>query len=288
MTDQPKKEWTKESVLIAIRECAEKLGHAPSLTELRIHTGALERHVRKYFLTYKRALTECGMVREGSGYMVPPEALFKDWAELVRKMGKIPNINEYDMYSQYSHRPLVRRFGNWRQAQAGLLTMVEENDWEVEWKDVVDVLRTHLKESGMPVRTCRRRNATASELGIFTDRPMYGPPVVPVPLAHGPVNEAGVVFLFGMLAAQLGFVVTRIQTEFPDCEAMWEVQPDVWQRVRVEFEYESRNFVRHMHNAEECDVIVCWLHNWAECPLKVVELRKQIAKIATIAKIAEI
>ena len=142
-----------------------------------------------------------------------------------------------------------------------------------------------VRDAGEDVQTAQ---CHGNELGIFTDRPTYGPPVVPVPLAHGPVNEAGVVFLFGMLAAQLGFVVTRIQTEFPDCEAMWEVQPEVWQRVRVEFEYESRNFVRHLHNAEECDVIVCWLHNWAECPLKVVELRKQIAKIATTAKIAEI
>jgi hypothetical protein len=261
---------SKEEVLNAIRECAEKLGHPPSLTELRIHTGVLERHVRKHYLTHKRALAECGMVREGSGYMVPAEALFKDWAGLVRSMGKIPNINEYDMYSKYSHRPLVRRYGNWRQAQMGLLTLAEESGWEVEWKDVVDVLRAHVKELGMPVRTCRRRNATAGEMEIFTDRPIYGPLVTPTPLAHGPVNEMGVVFLFGALAAKLGFVVTRIQPEFPDCEAMWEIRPGIWQRVRIEFEYESRNFVRHLHDPEACDLIVCWEHNWPECPLRVM------------------
>ena len=118
---------SKEEVVAAMRECAGKLGHPPSLTELRINTGVLERHVRKYFLTYKRALAECAMVREGSGYQVSVEALFKDWAALARSMGKIPNINEYDMYSKYSHRPLVRRYGNWRQAQAGLLMLAEEN-----------------------------------------------------------------------------------------------------------------------------------------------------------------
>ena len=74
------------------------------------------------------------------------------------------------------------------------------------------------------------------------------------------------VYLFGMLAAQLGFVVTRMQREFPDCEAMRQVQPNQWQRVRVEFEFESRSFLTHRHSPEDCDLIVCWVHNWSECP----------------------
>ena len=276
MTDRNKKDWTKENVLNAIRECAEKLGHPPSLLELRQHSGVEERHIRKHFLRYQRALAECGMMREGSGYRVPEEALFKDWAELARRLGKVPNINEYDMYSRYSHRPLVSRFGNWRQVPMGMVALAEENGLEVEWKDVVDVARAHLRQAGEPTRTSKR-NSTPNEDGIFADRPTYGPPVIAVPLAHGPVNEAGVVFLFGMLAAQLGFVVTRIQAEFPDCEAMWEVKPGVWQRVRIEFEYESQNFVRHLHNAEECDLIICWVHNWKKCPIRVVELRKALS-----------
>jgi hypothetical protein len=265
---------TKEEVLVSIRECAEKIGHAPSLTELRINTGVMERHVRKHFLTYKRALEECGMVREGAGFKVSPEALFKDWAELVRSTGKLPTLAEYDMHSKYSHRPLISRFGSWRQVPMGLLGLAEENGWEVEWKDVVDVLRERWRDAGMSVKTCKRQRLTPAEMGIFTDRPTYGPPVLQMPLAHGPTNELGVVFLFGFLALKLGFVVTRIQPEFPDCEAMLEVQPGIWQRVRVEFEKEGRNFVRHLHNVAEADVIVCWEHNWPECPLKVVELKK--------------
>ena len=55
------------------------------------------------------------------------------------------------------------------------------------------------------------------------------------------------------------------------------MQPGVWQRVRIEFEYESKNFVKHLHKAENCDVIVCWEHNWPECPLRVVELKKVLS-----------
>jgi hypothetical protein len=97
--------------------------------------------------------------------------------------------------------------------------------------------------------------------------------MVPAALAHGPMNEAGVVYLFGMMAESQRFVATHIQTEFPDCEAMWEILPGKWQRVKIEFEYESRNFLKHLHEVKDCDVIVCWVHNWPECPLEVVELR---------------
>ena len=46
-----------------------------------------------------------------------------------------------------------------------------------------------------------------------------------------------------------------------------------WQLVPIEFEYESRNFLQHLHDPNGCDLIVCWEHNWPECPLEVVELR---------------
>jgi hypothetical protein len=95
-------------------------------------------------------------------------------------------------------------------------------------------------------------------------------------LSHGPTNENGVIFLFGTVAQELGFKVQRIQAEFPDCEAMRQIEPGMWQRVRIEFEFESRNFLVHMHEVTKCDVIVCWRHNWADCPLEVVELRELV------------
>jgi hypothetical protein len=92
-------------------------------------------------------------------------------------------------------------------------------------------------------------------------------------MAYGPVNEAGVVYLFGTLAERLGFMMLRMQSDFPDGEAMRRIEEERWERVRIEFEYESRNFLKHMHDAHECDLIVCWRHNWPECPLEVLELR---------------
>jgi hypothetical protein len=39
----------------------------------------------------------------------------------------------------------------------------------------------------------------------------------------------------------------------------------------------SRNFLKHGHRVEDCDMIVCWVHNWPECPLHVLELKEMIA-----------
>jgi len=103
---------------------------------------------------------------------------------------------------------------------------------------------------------------------------VYGASLIKTALGFAPVNEMGVVYLFGMMADKLGFVVTWMGTEYPDCEAIREVEPGRWQRVRIEFEFESRNFLRHFHDPEECDLIVCWEHNWAESPLEVVELKR--------------
>jgi len=114
---------------------------------------------------------------------------------------------------------------------------------------------------------------------VQTNRPVYGASLIGSAMGFAPVNEIGVVYLFGVMAGKLGFTVTWMGTEFPDCEAIREVEPERWQRVRIELEYESRNFLRHFHDPTECDLIVCWEHNWADCPLEVLELKEQIAKI---------
>jgi hypothetical protein len=106
------------------------------------------------------------------------------------------------------------------------------------------------------------------------DRPMLVAPTRPCGLAYEPVNEMGVLALFCMLSRQLGFVIESVQAGFPDCEAKIEVEPGRWQHFRIEFEYESRNFKDHRHDPEQCDLIVCWRHNWKDCPpnLQVLEL----------------
>ncbi len=100
-------------------------------------------------------------------------------------------------------------------------------------------------------------------------------------LIHAPTNEQGINFLFGMVAADLGYAVECLMTRhFPDCNGARRVAKGKWQRVRIEFEYLSRNFAHHGHDPKKCDVIVCWEHNWPGCPLEVLELRTAIRTMA--------
>jgi hypothetical protein len=102
----------------------------------------------------------------------------------------------------------------------------------------------------------------------------YGDPIDFRGLRHEPVNEQGVVFLFGIVARELGYLVEAVQAGYPDCEAKRQIGPGKWQRVRIEFEYESRNFRDHGHPVNGCDIIVA-PHN-----LEVLELRTAIKALA--------
>jgi hypothetical protein len=124
----------------------------------------------------------------------------------------------------------------------------------------------------------------SSNLGILPidSSNIYGDFVNFRGLQHAPVNEQGVVFLFGMICRELGYVVEIVRSGFPDCEAKRKVRdsPARWQRVRIEFEYESRSFRSHGHDPNLCDVIVCWVHNWPDCPIEVLELRNAMANLS--------
>lgn len=105
-------------------------------------------------------------------------------------------------------------------------------------------------------------------------RPTYGQPMDFRGLRHEPVNEQGVVLLFGMVAKELGYIVESVQSGFPDCEAKRQIAPQRWQRVHLEFEFASRNYRDHGHPLTGCDIIVCWRHNWPDHPahLEILEL----------------
>ena len=115
---------------------------------------------------------------------------------------------------------------------------------------------------------------------VIPGRPVMGAPFMLHGLACEPVNEAGVMFLFGMVAHRLGFWVESLQMGYPDCEAKLEMEPGLWQHVRIEFEYESRHFRAHGHDEKKCDILVCWRHNWKGCPreIQVVELRAVLGR----------
>jgi len=101
--------------------------------------------------------------------------------------------------------------------------------------------------------------------------------------AHVPTYENEVVQMFGAIAPELGFEIISSRPGFPDCKANRKIEGSTRNRYReclIEFELRSSDFKSHKHPVDECDLIVCWEHDWKDCPLEVLELKKAIQPLS--------
>ena len=283
---------TKQEIRKSIIGCAAELKHVPSLEELLKMTPVSHRQIIKHFGGYIAALRDTGLELKstiGRGHGVPLGKLFTDWAGVVQKLKKLPSMNEYNLLSQYSPYPLMRRFGAWRHVPHGLKKFAETHGVAGEWKRELALVNAASAPEFQKIGAGIHPHWSVTPL----ERPFYGAPLWPGPLAYAslayaPLNELGVIFLFGAMAWHLGFVVLKLQPEFPDCEAMRLVSEDRCQLVKIEFELESRNFLKHMHDVKGCDMIICWRHNWPECPMEVLELRSLLPKLHDCQQISHL
>jgi hypothetical protein len=102
-------------------------------------------------------------------------------------------------------------------------------------------------------------------------------------LTYAPINEQGVVLLFGMLADDIGFSVESIRVQYPDAIMIDYRSGKQSRGVRkyVEFEYLSSHFGKQRHDPKECDMIVCWEDDWKNRPkeVEVLELKSLLQKL---------
>jgi hypothetical protein len=265
---------TKQEILKAIRVCAKKLGRNPSLRDLGLMAGISTKAVNRQLGGLRKAFELAGLEAIGPGFSPPESVLLLDWARVARKLKKLPSVLEYQSAGRYSNKPFHTRYGHWSRVAEEFRKFAGSARLKSEWRDVLaTIAATPAKEARAAGADARPRVRKGV---VLRDRPVYGRPLHLPEMAHEPTNETGVLFVFGIMARRLGFVVHRLQTGFPDCIAMRETARGKWQRVRIEFEFESRNFLKHRHRHDRCDVIVCWTHNWKECPLEVIELSKVV------------
>ncbi|HKD79451.1 MAG TPA: hypothetical protein VKH81_07130 [Candidatus Angelobacter sp.] len=271
---------TKEKILQAIRACAKKLKHNPSLRDLRLMARVSEQVLYKRFGSLRKALEAAGLQASGPGFGQEESTLLLDWAAVARKVGKIPSVHEYESTGRFSNMPFHTRYRHWTRIPEAFRRFVRRNGIEAQWSDVLVMIAAKAacdrKTAGPRLKPRVRKGP------ILSDRPIYGPPLLLPEMAHAPTNESGVIFLFGTLARKLGFIVQHLQTGFPDGEVIREVSRGHWQRIHIEFEFESRSYVKHRHPRRGCDLLICWKHNWPECPdnIEVLELSKELGSSA--------
>jgi hypothetical protein len=277
----------QDQVLEAIRIAAQALGRPPSRSEFRTSSGMSDYQVLTHFPNWRAAVRAAGLEPYSTNLPISPEVLLEDWGEFVRRVRRIPTRDQYRRDGTYSPSVFDKRLGHWSILPTKFREFAEGKS---EWSDVVALLPLEHARKSASLPSFPQFDQPTAEPAVrnnhrhnrLDDRPTYGNPIDFRGLRHEPVNEQGVVFLFGMVARELGYHVEAVQTGYPDCEAKRQVGAGKWQRVRIEFEFESRNFRDHGHPANGCDVIVCWRHNWADCPatLEVLELSSIIPTLA--------
>ena len=87
-------------------------------------------------------------------------------------------------------------------------------------------------------------------------------------LTYDPINEQGVVLLFGMMSDDLGFSVEGIRSAFPDTLVVdYRANPNRGVKKYIELGFESSHFSRQKgHDPTKCDTIVCWEPDWKDHP----------------------
>jgi hypothetical protein len=296
----------KQHILKSLAAIARGAGRPPSRSEFLSLSGISEHQVSQFFPTWNDAVRAAGLAPFALNVRLEDRELLEDWGCAVRRNGKIPARRAYRHLGKFDHRTFERRLGRWTKLPELFRNFARGKP---EWADVLALLPAPLpKPSRKPVPNPAPNSlpSPASDPASKNERapdgqsppsprpgklryppldhrPSYGQPMDFRGLRHEPVNEQGVVLLFGMVAKELGYTVEAVQSAFPDCEAKRQIAPQRWQSVHIEFEFESRNFRDHGHSPAGCDVIVCWRHNWPDCPqhIEVLELSSLLKSLPT-------
>ena len=80
-------------------------------------------------------------------------------------------------------------------------------------------------------------------------------------------SEDMVIFRFGQIYRFLGLHGFLFKDEGKgELDAVAYLDSEAKEEVRIEFELNSSNFIRPGHDADKCDLLVCYEHDWREAP----------------------
>lgn len=237
----------KESIIKHMQELAVKL-EKNSITsrDIKKHGEISYSTIWRRFGSFSQALLEAGM-KPCRIYKRNQDVMVKELGSLMLELQREPIKSEMASCLSYTPHHYKLEFGTMKDAFDIAQRYVEGN------KDIQKI------KINIPSRNNRRK---------------YGELINFRGMQHAPVNELGVVFLFGMLADEMDFRVESVQAGFPDCDAKLKLKDGTFEKVSIEFEFKSSNFNAHGHDKNGCDLIVCWIHDWVDCPLSVIELSK--------------
>jgi hypothetical protein len=277
---------TKESIVQALKNLAAKM-NVSTLSKQQVRRVLSPSSISHHYGSLGEALKAAGLA-PGRAYsfskgvgnpkyhqLLSDEQLFSSVRALEKTIGHEPTYHEYDASGAYSPNPF-KRFGKWSDM------IVDYRKWKGENGGRGSTAEDKPQEGKLSDVPRRKPEITLQQTTAReTLQRFYGEPIDFRGLRHAPINEQGVVYLFGMVSRELGFNVEAIQQGFPDCEAkyLFDAKKQLWAKARIEFEYKASSFNEHGHDPNQCDYIVCWINDWPESPIRVIELRTSILRL---------
>jgi len=264
MIRNPAKTPDRKTLIETLKAVSRRLRGKP-VTQARFErlTGIGIYQVNKHFDGYNGLLHAAGFTTYLQNLRVSDDELMRGMAEVFRAEKGVTTRVRFARLCRYALSTYEQRFGGWSKTLRAFRKWQEKHDPGFPH---VEALKAHRVPGRVP-----REGPVWSARGTR----QYGEPLHVHGMQHTPINEMGVLFLFAAMASELGYVVESLTPGFPDCEAKRRVGR-VWERVRIEFEFQSRNFRDHRHDPQGCDLIVCWEHNWPQCPVEVLELKSAV------------
>ncbi len=267
----------RETIIQEIRRVAQELGSSTlSKVQFKLRSNISEYHINKYFDSWNEAVKAANLTVTDVS-RISDDEIFREMAKAFEKCGEICSTIKFNKLCKYSYSLYRSRFGKWNDTLLAFKAWLSDSNLDFKFKDQLPIVPIPVRNSStLSKEIDKSKQIIYDSVGTTA----YGSVLNFRGLLHAPVNEQGVVFLFGMVCLDLGFIVEAVQTGYPDCIAKRRVKgkKDIWERVRIEFEYRSSNF---NHKPDGCDLIVCWEHDWPGCPNEVLELKTAIKSLSS-------
>ncbi len=272
----------KQEIIQEIQRIANKVSPRPITQEDFKKESIIPFGTLRYqFGTFSNAIVAAGLKPNPQGIPISgykklsDNDLLKEIARLWDLTGYRPTESILNSKGNFSTRPYRKRWGSFNNAVDEFINNNPEIQSKYISQNESDSISNKLQNPIVIPRTHKPKSS------ITKKRLLYGEPLDFRGLRYAPVNEQGVFYLFGMVSRELGFLIESIRTDYPDCEGKrcTDTNGSVWEHVRIEFEYRSSNYFEHGHNSDDCDLIVCWIHDWDECPIEVLELKAELKKL---------
>jgi hypothetical protein len=306
-----KKMFTKERIIQEIQRVAKKLdgkvltqnqfelNSTIPIETLKYHLGSWEQALKQAELipvSDEKARGQRQKSRKNQQVKSPAVNEEKLLIELIRiynKIGEEPTVLTVDTQGKYGEH-LYRKY--WKSLDEALLqarkSFPEKFNTQLDKSGAVSIedAQMSLEEYNVHKQPGREEEEMVEEQKIkfipqtikpkqVKKRPRtLGEPIKFRGMRFAPADKKGVIFLFGIVAPELGFVIESLSPEFPDCEARRcvDLENNQWEYIRIQFEYRCSEVQEPELLENGCDLIVCWIHDHKDCPTEVLELKSEM------------